>query len=120
MPATLTHDRHLTAARRLFEHVGEAAGVPVSIKLWAGSRVPLGPVGDSPFAIAISGPGVIGSMLRRPTLENFVRHYACGNIDVEGGDLIEFVRTARRAPGMKKRVRSLSKLRVLKEVWPFL
>jgi cyclopropane-fatty-acyl-phospholipid synthase len=112
-------DRYSAAARRLCEHLGTAVQLPISVKLWDGSRVPLGPVGDSPLALAISDPGVVGSLLRRPTLENLARHYACGNIDVEGGDLIEFG-DAVRSTNAKARLKSISKFYLARQLWPFL
>lgn len=116
---TASGARQLRAARRVLEHLGQAFSTPVSVRLWDGSLIPLGPPTDSPFCVAISGPGVIGSLLRRPTLENLVRHYACGYIDIQGGDLMQFGDIARR-PGSKARLRSLNKLFLLRQAWPFI
>jgi cyclopropane-fatty-acyl-phospholipid synthase len=114
-----TAEKQLRAARRVLEHLGQSLDAPVSVRLWDGSLVPLGPVNGSPFSIGISGPGVIGSLLRRPTLENLVRHYACGQIDFQGGDLIQFGDVV-RVPKSKARLRSLNKLFLLRQAWPFL
>ncbi len=58
-------------------------------RLWDGSRTPLGSNVTGPFEIRIAGPGVIGSLLRRPTLDNFIRHYVDKGIDFAGGTLID-------------------------------
>jgi cyclopropane-fatty-acyl-phospholipid synthase len=62
---------------------------------------------------------VIGSLLRWPTLDNLVRQYATGGIEVLGGDLIELFEAIRVE---KSRVR-LKKLRLgmlVKHALPFL
>jgi cyclopropane-fatty-acyl-phospholipid synthase len=116
---TAGSDRQLVAARRVLEHLRPQIDVPVSVRLWDGSHVPLGPTSDPQFSIAISGPGVIASLLRWPTLENLVRHYACGQIDIQGGDLIAFGDVA-RVPRAKAKLRGLNKLFLLRQAWPFL
>ncbi|PCJ61515.1 MAG: SAM-dependent methyltransferase [Rhodospirillaceae bacterium] len=86
---------HLRAARNIFEHLAEQLDTRLSIRLWDGSIVPLGRHADPARCIAIRGPGVLGSLLRRPTLETLLRHYATGRIDFEGGDLLTFITLAR-------------------------
>jgi cyclopropane-fatty-acyl-phospholipid synthase len=109
----------LHSARTVLEHVAPLVGARFSVRLWDGSCVPLGPHADTGFAIAIAGPGVIGSMLRRPTLENLLRHYATGQIDFQGGDLIAFGELA-RVKRLRGRLHGLSKLLLLRHTLPFL
>ncbi len=127
--------RQLAAARRLFEHVAEHSDMPVAVRLWDGSLVPLGSMRQSgaespagatgqrsrpvPCVVAIRGPGVIGAMMRRPTLENLLRQYAIGGIEFEGGDLIAFA-DAIRGPGRRPKARHLSKRLLLAAALPFL
>jgi cyclopropane-fatty-acyl-phospholipid synthase len=95
-------DRYLCAARRVFEHIAQAADARFSVRLWDGSIIPLGDSADGEFCVSIKGPGVLGAILRRPTLENLVRQYATGGIDFQGGDLISFYETVRnRGPRTK-------------------
>jgi cyclopropane-fatty-acyl-phospholipid synthase len=110
--------RQLAAARRLFEHVAEHSDMPVAVRLWDGSLVPLGKA-ESPSVVAIRSPGVIGALVRRPTLENLLRQYAIGGVEFEGGDLIEFA-DAIRGPGRRPKARHLSKRLLLGAVLPFL
>jgi cyclopropane-fatty-acyl-phospholipid synthase len=93
----MTHDgatrdrsnRQLAAARRLGAALAERLDVDASLELWDGSRLPLGRAVTRPLAIRISSPGVISSLLRRPTLDRVIRHYALGHLSIEGGTLID-------------------------------
>jgi cyclopropane-fatty-acyl-phospholipid synthase len=94
-----SEQRRLTAARRLFEHVARVADVPFSVRLWDGTMVPLGGEAPADRYLAISGPGVLGSLIRRPSLENLFRHYVKGQVELRGGDLFgcfELVRRERK------------------------
>ncbi len=100
--------QQLQAARRIFEHLADSLDTRFSVRLWDGSTVPLGKDVDPRFFISISGPGVIGSILRRPTLETLLKHYASGALDFQGGDLIEFGEAA-RSKKSSTRLRGVSK-----------
>jgi cyclopropane-fatty-acyl-phospholipid synthase len=112
-------EKQILAARRILEHLREVLNVPVSVRLWDGSLVPLGSQSDSKFVVNIANAGVLGSLLRRPTLENIVRHYARADVDIQGGDFIEFgdvVRTPRSKLGLRK----VDKFYLLRQAWPLL
>ncbi|MBV9865862.1 MAG: class I SAM-dependent methyltransferase [Abitibacteriaceae bacterium] len=114
-PSSTSRDhQRLEAARKILSHLGDSLDAHFSVRLWDGSLVPLGKDVDPRFFISISGPGVIGSILRRPTLENVLRHYAAGAIDFHGGDLIEFGDVA-RAKRARTKLRGLSKSLLLRE-----
>jgi cyclopropane-fatty-acyl-phospholipid synthase len=120
MDAALTpDDKRLAAARDIFAHLGERLGLRLSVQLWDGSLVPLGPEADGRYRITVGGPGVLGSILRRPSLESLARHYAAGNIDFEGGDLITLVELAREKR-VRLKARDLSKGFLLKRALPLL
>src|SRR5262245_59253344 len=87
--------RQLAAARTVLAHLADVLNAKVSVELWDGSVIPLGNEMHPTLRVFIGGPGVIGSLLRRPTLDNLLRKYATGQIEVRGGDLIEFFETAR-------------------------
>jgi len=108
----------LTAARRLFEHIGELINARYSIRLWDGSMIPLGRNIDTDFFIAINGPGVIGALLRRPTYENLLIHYVKGHIDLNG-DLTEFIAVAREKRP-KEKLKKLNKFFLFRQVLPLL
>jgi cyclopropane-fatty-acyl-phospholipid synthase len=116
---TTTQDRHLAAARRIVEDLARHLDLDVSVRLWDGSLVPLGSRTESGLAITIASPGVISSLLRRPTLDRLIRHYAHGQIGFEGGTLIDL--GARLAgEGNRKRLKALNKRRLFGQLWPFL
>ncbi len=112
-------ERLLAAARQLVERVAERLDVDASVRLWDGSLVPLGRCASGPFVISIAGPGVIGSLLRRPTLDRVIQNYAEGRIDFEGGTLIDFGQQLDRS-GRSAGLKGLSKLALLKALAPFL
>ncbi len=89
--------RRLEAARGLAAELAGKLDLNASLKLWDGSRTPLGSNVTGPFEIAIASPGVIGSLLRRPTLDNFIRHYVQKGIDFSGGTLIDLGSELNRA-----------------------
>lgn len=109
----------LEAARRLGEEVGRHLDINAHVRLWDGSRVPLGTSGGGDLALTIAGPGVIASILRWPTLDRIIRHYAHGDIGLEGGTLIDFGRLV-SDEGARRRMRQLSKSRLARYLLPFL
>ncbi len=82
------------AARLVLEHIAETVDVEFCIELWDGSVIPLGTSADPHFCICIKNPGVLGYLLRRPTLETLLLEYATGGITYRGGDLISFYEKA--------------------------
>ena len=95
MPTFISDQRRLDAARRIFEHLATVVDIPFSLRLWDGTMVPLGRDATADRYFSISGPGVLGSLLRKPSLDNFFRHYVSGHIDVHGSDLIACLDIAR-------------------------
>src|SRR5258706_15143149 len=112
-------NRQIEAARELVRLVAEELDPDASVRLWDGSTVPLGRDVKSSFALSIAGPGVIGSLLRRPTLDNIIRHYAHGRIDFSGGSLIDFGAQLNRE-GRSKGLKRINKLAVVRSLAPFL
>lgn len=110
----------LARVRSLIQTLAVKLDAPVNVRLWDGSLEPLGETAaGSPLQIAISGPGVIGAILRKPTLDNIIRHYIDGRIDFSGGTLIDLGRAFSRN-GQTADVRKLSRLQLLRQLSPFL
>ncbi len=85
LPFPSSESKQIASAKAALAHVAESLDAKFSVRLWDGSIVPMGRDVRPGMIVSIAGPGVIGSLLRRPTLDNFVRHYATGKIAVEGG-----------------------------------
>lgn len=81
--------KQIEAARAL---VGELAGkldIDAHVKLWDGSRLPLGQNAAGPFEISIADAGVIGAILRKPSLDSIIQQYVHKGIDFSGGTLVD-------------------------------
>lgn len=112
--------RQLSAACRVLQHLAEVSDLPLSVRLWDGTTVPLGAqASNSPLVVTIRSPGVISALVRWPTLDHFVRQYATGGIDFSGGDLVTFGEAIRSAK-QKPRFRNLRKSILLPALTPFL
>ncbi|HEB91820.1 MAG TPA: class I SAM-dependent methyltransferase [Deltaproteobacteria bacterium] len=92
--------------------LGEVLDLDLSVRLWDGSLVPLGRNVESPFEIVLSEAGILSSLIRRPTPENLVLHYAKGNLAIEGGSPEAFLETVRRR-GRRRRLRRAAKWRLV-------
>jgi len=114
-------DRHLSAARGLFEQIARDLNAPFQVELWDGSRVALGANagGDDAPALRVADAGVLRRLLRRPTLETVARLYAAGRLGVAGTDLLDFVERARRHR-VKVRLADVDKRALIARAWPLL
>jgi len=106
-------DRYLRAARRIFTHIAKVTDLQFCIRLWDGSIIPMGDDADPGIYISIGGPGILGAVLRRPTLENVLVQYATGGIDYYGCDVITFYETLRKRG---KRSSGISSKQLKKEI----
>lgn len=109
----------LTAARALVEDVARHLDIDASVKLWDGSLVPLGREVRSDLRLTIASPGTIASLVRWPTLDRVIRQYAQGNIDLEGGTLIDLGHKLRDTAA-RARLKRLSKSAMARRLLPFL
>lgn len=110
----------LASITDVLQSVAGPLDLDVSVRLWDGSVVPLGHDAQGRLIISVSGPGVIGSLLRRPTLETLVRLYATGHIEFEGGDLIEFTKALRTDRSTRAELKKISKKMLVRKTLPFL
>ncbi|MDW7771770.1 MAG: cyclopropane-fatty-acyl-phospholipid synthase family protein [Desulfobulbaceae bacterium] len=99
---------YLKATRSIFTHIAETADLSFCVRLWDGTLIPLGDHADPQFYISIKEPGVLGTILRKPTLENILLQYASGNIDYHGGDIISFYEVVRNRGNRTRTVSSSS------------
>ncbi len=96
---------------------------PLHLKLWDGTSYSCSATSsatqNSELAIVIADPGAVPSLLRRPTLDRIIRLYAHGKIDFEGGTLID-IGAVLSDKNTRKRLKNLSKLKLLKMLLPFI
>ncbi len=111
--------QQLEAVRGLARELAERLDLNASLRLWDGSLAPLGKNVSGPFELHIAGPGVIGSLLRRPTLDNFIRHYVKRGIDFSGGTLIDFGSQLNRG-GRSVKLKGREALSIVGKLTPFL
>ncbi len=111
--------KQLSCFKEICQRLAEKLDAKISLRLWDGSLHPLGSNVLDGYEISIAGPGVIGSMIRRPTAENLLCLYARGHIDFHGANIVEFMRTA-RVKGSRRRARSIPKMLVAKALFQFL
>jgi len=118
---TNRHEKLLVAARALAEDVAGAIDGDFAVRFWDGSVVPMSPHANTELCLTISSPGVIASIVRWPTLDRIIRHYAHGEIDIEGGTLLDLGRALEAAGGGRRgRLKRIGALRLARRLWPFL
>ncbi|MFA5899561.1 MAG: cyclopropane-fatty-acyl-phospholipid synthase family protein [Hyphomicrobium sp.] len=112
-------ERQLAAAKELARELGGKLDLNASLRLWDGSLTPLGSQVAGPFEISIADAGVIGSLLRWPTLDNFIRHYVDKGIDFSGGTLIDLGSQLNKG-GRSVKLKGGDALKLLRRLAPFL
>lgn len=91
-----------------------------SVRLWDGTVEPLGKAVKPGLTVALNEPGVLPSLLRRPSLDRLIRHYAHGHIDIEGGTIIDIGAPYAIDKAARRRLRRIGKMELLKTIWPLL
>ncbi len=112
-------ESQINSIKTMLESIAEPLDLNVSVRLWNGDLVPLGTNVDGRYTIGLSGPGVVGSLIRRPTLETLVRLYAKGHVSFEGGDLMEFTEAMKSDRANRKKLKQISKSMLVKKTLPF-
>ncbi len=109
--------RSLTEA---LETIGQHLDLRLSVRLWNGDVIPLGKNVDPHLFLSLSGPGVLGTLMRRPTLETLTRLYAKGHIDFQGGDLMDVHAALQPGGSSRQAFRKIGKGFLVKKMLPFL
>jgi cyclopropane-fatty-acyl-phospholipid synthase len=110
-------DARAERIRRLAAHLAEHLKADLTLRLWDGSEVPLGPSPSGGVAITIRSPAALTRMVRRPKLSSLIEAMAAGDIAIEGGTLLDL---AERAGGARRGlVKKLDKLLVARLLLPF-
>ncbi|MFK7793644.1 MAG: class I SAM-dependent methyltransferase [Devosiaceae bacterium] len=112
-------DKQIRAARALIGLLRERADAHFSVRLWDGSLEPLGENPVPGLAVKITSPGVLSSLLHRPSLDRMLRHYANGGISVEGGSLIDLAEPLALDRTYRRKLKSVSKGQFVRHLAPF-
>ncbi len=86
---TADADRRLPAARRIIAHVAGLLQADLSVRLWNGEVLPLGPGARDDIQIVIARPSVVRRLLLKPGLMTLFEMFATGDMRVEGGSPLE-------------------------------
>ncbi|AGK58002.1 Cyclopropane-fatty-acyl-phospholipid synthase [Hyphomicrobium denitrificans 1NES1] len=119
MAIGIGQDRQLEAARALVRDVADRIDLNAWVRLWDGTRLPLGKEPTSNFEISISDPGVIGALVRSPRLDTIIRQYIEKGIDFSGGTLIDFGRNLQK-DGKAPKIKGRDVLNAGRNLLPFL
>jgi cyclopropane-fatty-acyl-phospholipid synthase len=111
--------KQLAAAKSLAGALAEKLDLDMWVTFWDGSSVELGKAVSSRREIRIADPGVIASMLRRPSLDTLIQLYIAKRVDFDGGTLVDFGEQFIKPKGGAK-FKNLPKLALIKGLTPFL
>ncbi|MBL8884635.1 MAG: class I SAM-dependent methyltransferase [Hyphomicrobium sp.] len=112
-------ERQIEAARALVRELANKLDINAFVRLWDGSRLPLGKVARGDFEIIIRDPGVIGAMMRKPNLDTIIQQYVAKGIDFSGGTLVDFGRQLQK-DGKSVKLRSKDIARLGLKLAPFI
>lgn len=111
-------ERQLDAVRGVAREVAQTLDLNAWLRLWDGSRLPLGKAPSSTLEIKLANPGVLRAILRRPTLDTIIRQYVEKGIDYDGGTLIELGREINNRNRSVK-IKPLDTVKVAARLTPF-
>lgn len=114
----MMQDSRLQWTRRAAALLREHIDLPVSVRLWDGSVERLGSADHDGPLICINSPGVLPSLLRWPTLDRAIQHYAHGQIDFHGGTLIDIGQLFAQDKDLRRRLRKIPRLALARALTP--
>lgn len=85
----MTHDRRVRAARRIVSHIADHLQADLSLQLWTGEVLPLGPNARDDIRIVLTDPGAVRRLILKPSLMTLFELYGAGDVRIEGGSPLE-------------------------------
>ena len=82
-------DSRTAAARRIVSHIAEHLQADLSLQLWNGEVLPLGPDARDDIRIVLSSPSAVRRLVLKPGLMTLFELYATGDVRIEGGSPLE-------------------------------
>jgi cyclopropane-fatty-acyl-phospholipid synthase len=112
-------ERQLQAAREIVAHIAERLEADISLELWNGEVLPLGPKATGDMRLVISSPGAVRRLLLKPNFITLYELFGFGDIGIEGGTPMQ---AAERWDHMKalSLPKTVNKAFIAKRLWPFL
>jgi cyclopropane-fatty-acyl-phospholipid synthase len=110
-------DKAAERVRRLAAHVAEHLKADLTLRLWDGSEVPLGPAPRGDVAVAIRDPAALTRLVRRPRLTTLIEAMAAGDVAIEGGTLLDLAERAEH--GRRGLLKRLDKMELARALLPF-
>ncbi len=112
-------DRRIEAARHIAAHVADLLQADLSLRLWNGEVLPLGPNARDDIQIVIARPSAVRRLILKPGLMTLFEMFATGDLRVEGGSPLEAADRwdHGRAVHLAKRA---DKMLIAREAVPFL
>ena len=82
-------DSRIAAARRIAAHVADLLRADLSLRLWNGEVLPLGPNARDDIQIVVARPSVVRRLILKPGLMTLFEMFANGDLRIEGGSPLE-------------------------------
>ena len=111
--------RELAATKAVIGELARHLDVDISLELWDGTIIPLGPTAQSDIRIRFGSAAVLQRLILNPSLVTIAELYAAGDLDLVGADPIDAMRHVdhlqfRYLPG------KVNKLKLLRLALPLL
>ncbi len=116
---TVPPDKRTRALHSLLNDIASIAELPFSVRLWQGDVVALGPQAKPGLEVVVRSPGVLSDLVRHPSVDRLIRHYATGGIAIEGGTLLDLAAGHDDDKRRRKLLKKLPKMAFLKAAAPF-
>lgn len=112
-------NRRLAAARDIIGHLAGYLQADLSVELWNGEVVPLGPQARGDIRLVIRSPRTVRRLLLSPKLMTLFELYGTGDLDIAGGSPLE---AADRWDHLKavQLTKVIDRRLMLALAWPFL
>jgi cyclopropane-fatty-acyl-phospholipid synthase len=111
--------KQIEAARALVRELASKLDIDAHVRLWDGSRLPLGENAAGPFEIRIADAGVIGAILRKPSLDSIIQQYVHKGLDFSGGTLVDLGKQLQK-DGKSVKLKAKDLARIGLKLAPFL
>ncbi len=112
-------DKRLEAAKRMVRHLAEHLDADLYVRLWDGEAIPLGGGPAGPVGLGIRSASAVTRLVRSPRFKTIVALMAEGEVEIEGGTLLDLA-AGRREMKTKKLFRQLDKGLLIRNGLPFL